>query len=89
MQLSTVRRSVKLSTDERRKLKAFVRKQPTRIEATYTLGLTNRGTLNNVLRAGSGSQKTIDLIREAIQKYDDKCNKARLQGVGFAAEGDT
>lgn len=59
-------KSVKLEPKEITALKQFISKHPNRSVAATALGLKSRTTLGNILRAGSGSQDNITLIREKI-----------------------
>lgn len=60
-----VKRSEKLTKEEFKALKAFVRGFDTNTDAAEAIGIS-RETLFNVCLKGSGSSVTVNLIREAI-----------------------
>jgi len=68
MELTTnrPRRSVKLTVEEKKALKAFL-KGKTGFEASMVLKV-QREVIHNVVSRGSGSEKTINLIRQNLPK---------------------
>ncbi len=59
------KKSVKLTTEEKRKLKAWVAKQPTKEAAAFSLGIA-RNTLHLIQASGSCSPETAASIRSLI-----------------------
>jgi hypothetical protein len=65
------RRSVKLTKDEHRTLKAFRKTFDTLTECAMAFPI-DRTVLGKVLLSGSGAPKTIEAIRKGLNKeYDD------------------
>lgn len=64
---SRVKRSEKLTKEELKSLKAFVRGYDTNTDAAEVIGIS-RETLFNVCLKGSGSPVTVNLIRETINQ---------------------
>lgn len=60
-----VRKSVKLTTEEMKAFKAWLKNQPTKLDAVEALGI-NRGTLERVLVFGGGHQFTIEKIKNVL-----------------------
>lgn len=62
---SRVKRSVKLTKEEMKELKAFVKEHTTNTDAAEAIGIS-RETLFHVMLKGSGSSITINLIRQSL-----------------------
>lgn len=60
-----VRKSVKLTSDDKKALSKFITVSETQEIAANKIGIT-RPTLSRVLVSGSGSHNTVELIRQAI-----------------------
>jgi len=60
-----IRKSVKMTPEEMKALKKYVKSFDTKIDAFEAIGIT-KPTLDIVLVRGTGAQKTIDKIREAL-----------------------
>lgn len=63
----TSRKSIKLTKDELKALKAYRKGFDTEVECALSIGI-DRLVLNRVLLVGSGSQITIEKIRLVINK---------------------
>lgn len=63
--IARVRKSEKLTAQEKKQLVKWVEEQPTKLDAADTIGI-HRTTLDRVLANGSGSPENIAKIRNAI-----------------------
>lgn len=62
-----IRKSVRLSPDEFRELRRYVRAQPTKIDAAQNIGIT-RQALARILNAKSGSQDSYEKILKVLRQ---------------------
>jgi len=59
------KRSIKLSQDEKKKLKIFCKRFQTEVDCALAIGI-DRNVLARVKQLGSGSEITISRIRESL-----------------------
>lgn len=59
------RRSVALTTEEKRAFNKYIRSFPTKIDAAAAIGIS-RPTLDLVILRGTGNSDTVGLIREKL-----------------------
>lgn len=63
--INKIKNSEKMTSGEKRLLKAFIKKQGTMVAAASALDI-DRSILYHIVNAGSGHSKNIDKIRSAI-----------------------
>jgi IS30 family transposase len=63
--IARVRKSEKLTAQEKKQLLKWVDEQPTKLDAAETIGI-HRTTLDRVLAYGSGSPDNISKIRKVL-----------------------
>lgn len=64
--ISPPKRSIKLSQDEKKKLKNFCKTFDTEVNCALAIGI-DRNVLARIRIIGSGSEHTVSKIREALQ----------------------
>jgi hypothetical protein len=74
---TTSRKSIKLTKEELRSLKAYRKKFATEVDCAISIGI-DRLVLNRVLLVGSCSQATIDKIRVSINKESGDINNGGI-----------
>jgi len=64
--ISPPKRSIKLSQDERKKLRSYCKGFDTEVNCALAIGI-DRNVLARIRMVGSGSEHTVTKIREALQ----------------------